>query len=443
MRLLCTNMFICTIVQVLELRERNLLSFCTKETVTWLRLGNLQMYSEFAKQVVRTHCYRVGVYNMLTFEPTTPSRQIRVLTLSNCLQLERVDLDNFPMLRSLVVKNCPVLESVCGWQNLPELRWLEMDGCQSYRTYPELHYLSCLREARLQRRISSQAPIGFVPNFSQCIRLSRLEVSGDEQLEVCGDLSSLKCLKLLSFIKCQALCAINGLSGLHSLTKLNLEDCKSLKSLPGLTHLKSVQVLKLSGSGVEEITDLEELFCVTHLDLGFCKTLRTLPQLSHLKELDHLNISGSDVEDISVLKELHSLSKLDLSGCEALKTLPHLGHMTALAELSVGFTGVEEIPGVEMLESLETMDCYRSQLKRLPDLHHLPLLEWVDLRGTPVTVMDSLSIYYEKGIVRFHKEAAKVEVSVAGVTDREHAHFDEELYDKYREFYPPKCDILN
>jgi hypothetical protein len=435
----------CIAVQVLELRERNLLTFYRNEKAIWLKLGHLQVYSEFAKHVVRTHCYRVGVNDMVTFESMSSWRQTRVLTLLNCMQLESVDLGNFPMLRSLVIKNCPLLETLSGWENLPELRWLEIDECRSYRTYPDLHHLASLREARFERRFSLE-PEAQLLRFDQSIRLSRLEVSGDEHLKQTGDLSNLKCLKLLSFRGCGALCAVNGLSGLHSLVSLNLEDCKSLRTLPGLVNLKALQELNLSGSGVEEIDGIREMYCVTHLDLGFCKALRALPPLGHLSELEHLNISGSGADDIGVVKKLRSLRKLDLSGCEALKRLPDVGHLTALAELNVDFTAVEEIPGVDMLQSLESMDCYRSQLKVLPDLRHLRRLQWVDLRGTPVTAVRSFR-YYERGIVRFNEELGGGEVAQASgvVGDCEHnvAHFDEELYDKYREFYPPKCDTLN
>ena len=429
-------------MQVQELVKRNVVNFCIKGKLIWLELGLLRVYKKFAKKAICDHynvtqCHRVGDNGLVTFESMSLPKQTRVLTLINCCELKRVHLGNLPMLRSLVIKNCPLVEDISGWDNLGELRWLEIDECRSYSTYPNVHCLPWLREACFERGYSREAPVGFEPTFSKCIRLRRLEIWNDGQLKETGDLTTLKCLHALSLINCQELSTITGLRGLHSLQKLNLGGCTTLRRLPGLGDLKSLKELELTRSGVEEISGVLQLHSLTHLDLGFCKALKTLPHLGHLTELYHLNVSGSGVEAISGIEQLHCLTKLDLSGCEALQSLPFVGHLTALAELHADYCfSLEEIPGVDLLHSLQVLDLYKSKVKMLPDLRHLPRLQCVYLFDTPVTKNPS-SIYFGKEFLNFNEEVG-AENEVSDISDREYVHSDEEVYKGSHGYYPPR-----
>jgi hypothetical protein len=119
------------------------------------------------------------------------------------------------------------------------------------------------------------------------------------------------------------------------------------------------------------------------------------------------------------LSGLHSLIRLELDGCKALCSVPDIGHMTELVLINISETSVEEIPGIEKLVSLKTLVCDGSELKHLPDLHHLPKLQYIFLMGTPLIEDDPSSFYFDKTKVSFNREEKSVLVEVSDIGDDE------------------------
>jgi Leucine-rich repeat (LRR) protein len=333
-----------------------------------LKLSNLLVYKKFLEKVLRKnpdfdiYSQERDDYDSVSF-PKVPIvsftlRRIRVLSLHRCRNLECADLSEFPKLRSLAIMECDELKSVIGWEVVKELGWLRISDCRFYEDFPRVQSLPSLRELRLDYNGSSALQVIPVPDWSQCVRLRRLEIWDSDSSSALNsvDLSTLRFLEVLKLWECSALKTIQGLSGLHSLTELDLQECRAL---------------------------------------------RRVPELGCLKALTHLDMSWSGVEEIPEVQELHLLTSLDLCGCRSLKTLPWLGHLKALACLYISYSGVEEIPGVEDLVSLEYLHCSGSRLKGLPDLHHLPRLRWVRVEGTPLTTMEPSSLYYGKRYLEY------------------------------------------
>ncbi|KAG0579279.1 hypothetical protein KC19_4G087800 [Ceratodon purpureus] len=269
--------------------------------------------------------------------------RIRVLSLYNCSKLEHADLSHFPELRYLTIEECGELKAVTGWEVVQKLGWLEIRQCKSYVDFPPVQCLPSLREfsvASSTRWVSHMIP---VLDFSQCVRLRRLEIWGYNSLALNSmDLSSLRFLEVLKFSNCAGLTTIQGLSGLqHSLTKLNIV---------------------------------------------WCFALRRVPELGWLKALTHLDMRDNGVEEIPGLVDLHLLTQLILLRCVSLKALPHLGHLKALTHLNICYSGVEEIPGAQDLHNLESLYCHGSKLKTLPDLRHLHRLRKVSIVDTPLSL---------------------------------------------------------
>ena len=136
--------------------------------------------------------------------------------------------------------------------------------------------------------------------------------------------------------------------------------------------------------------------------------MRGVAELGCLKALTHLDMLGSGVEEITGVQELRLLTHLRLERCMSLKGLPWMGHLRALVVLEIRFSGVEEIPGVEYLVSLESLDCVFSRVKVLPELQHLPRLKRVDVAYTPMQC-DPSSAYYGKDFVEFEHREGRID----------------------------------
>jgi len=270
------------------------------------------VYQEILEDVLCKNPHLKTYYNSFPIEQCS-LQYVKVLSLNRCGELEHLDLREFPNLRFLAISDCPQFNLVTGWEVARSLGSIEIRLCISYGSFPNLQYLSFLKEFAINRWGLKESLIPQqLSQFSQCAKLRRLEIWDDKNLSKIADLTNLKYLKFLEFLDLGA-CTFSNIQGLSGL--------QALKTL----HLK------------------------------FCKSLRRVPDLGCLKGLTELNMSYSGVEDVIGVGELHMLTFLNLNGCESLKWLPFLGHLKALIYLDLRFTGVKEILGREDLMSLKTL----------------------------------------------------------------------------------------
>ncbi|KAG0580836.1 hypothetical protein KC19_4G203600 [Ceratodon purpureus] len=365
------------IFKLLELKLVNIVSY---ESEPYLNVSNLRVYKKFVETVLRKNpdfdiylqvCENYDSVSLPEVPHSVSLQPIRVLSLYGCHKLEHADLSCLSELRTLHISECGSLRAVTGWEAVKKLGWLEIRHCKFYVDFPPLRCLPSLREFYY----ISDGVAGFemmpVPDFSQCNLLRSLQIWSHKSWAVNSmDLSSLRFLEVLTFFRC------SGLSGLHSLTTLKLRGCSALRRVPELGCLKALTLLDMRWSGVEETPGLQDL---------------------------------------------HLLTQLHLGGCESLKALPHLGHLKALTCLDISWTAIEEILGIEELLSLESLDCYDSNLKRLPDLHHLPRLREVGIDETPLSKMDPSSFYHGKDKILFNSNVEKKEFvdEISDVSDLE------------------------
>lgn len=243
----------------------------------------LRVFDKFVKKVIRKnpaydthrHFNPSDDTKFLSASDYSMRERIRVLSLDGCEGLEKINFKGLLRLRSLRIRSCPELKMVTGWIYLRELGWLEIIDCLSFDEYPEFQNLPSLKEFRLSE---FEHPQTSLLGISQCVRLRRLEIRDALLLEASGDLSSLKCLEVLSFELCLSLSTITGLSGLHSLTYLSVSGCEAFSSLPDLSHMKELVDIDASGTSLEEIPGVENLVSLKTLDCRHSE-LKHLPDL--------------------------------------------------------------------------------------------------------------------------------------------------------------------
>jgi Leucine-rich repeat (LRR) protein len=336
-------------VQIFQLSELQLGSFgyeygWSDDGMPFLDLSNLRVHKKYLEKVLcknpnfDMYLQVCDDYDSASFPKVTSVslslQRIRALSLYKCENLYCADLSNFPELRSLAIYRCKNLKSVTGWEVVKELGWLEIRYCRSYEDFPPVQCLPSLRELRLAYNRWSALQVNWVPDWSQCVRLRRLEICRTDSSALNGmDLSKLRFLEVLRLSECSALTTVQGLSGLHSLTRLDLSWCSALRRVPELGCLKALTHLDMRGSGVEEIPGVQELHLLTELRLYLCRSLKTLPWLGHLKALARLRISGSGVEEIPGVEDLVSLEDLELLHWSSPSTPRQVGFGRALHKL--------------------------------------------------------------------------------------------------------------
>ncbi|KAF9618314.1 hypothetical protein IFM89_000949, partial [Coptis chinensis] len=247
----------------------------------------------------------------------------------------------FPRLESMIIKDCPKLES---FPFLPCVKHLALRSCKetivrSLRSLPSLSSLVIYLIAELT----------FFPKGSLCnltalkslniVRCRKLK-SIPEEIENLTELTSLK------LTDCQDLVSLpEGLQKLTSLTSFTIKSCKSLKSLPamGIQGTKSslclLQIFRCDNltslsEGLQYLSSLE-LFVIlgcselelSKEDFQYLISLQTL----RLKELPKLT-SFPDIQNLNLLGDL------EISKCENLRIFPQgLQCLTSIQSLRIEY----------------------------------------------------------------------------------------------------------
>jgi len=141
-----------------------------------------------------------------------------------------------------------------------------------------------------------------------------------------------------------------------------------------------------AGGLVSLTAESMELLAANGYDLG---------EITGLKCLEHLSLADTPVPDISALEELENLKSLDLS-YTAVLDISSLKELGSLERLGLIGTGVERISALRGLESLKTINLRDTPVSKVESyLKDLPQLEYVDLRGTNVKLLECKSLQQE------------------------------------------------
>lgn len=290
------------------------------------------------------------------------------------------------------------------------------------------------------RRIWDIESLSSFKSLSMPQRITTLTLGNCLQL-VEADLSNLPKLRCLVITGCIQLEVVTGWEDLQELGWLTIQECPSYHNLPTVQCLPSLKNYFISQVEFNDqlpwklepevtqyfrlsrlVPEVKQFVRLCRLEVYQNKQLKESGDLSLLKCLQVLRFRYCHaLSSIRGLSGLLSLRTLDLSFCCALSWLPSVATMKSLTVLDIFATAMEEIIGIEELVSLEKLDCTRSNLKRLPDLYHLPQLQHIRLLGTSL-VNDPSSIYFGKDLVELYgdEERRMEHVDISDISDSEH-----------------------
>lgn len=282
-----------------------------------------------------------------------------------------------------------------------------------------------LWELRRQAKSRFESFYGDVPVITQTL----LSV---ESGEVGAVLESFKTagqrihLRLLTLRDSRAFRGFGALTGFESLEGLDLSGT-GVSDLSSLEEFQGLEFLRLSGTGISDLRPLEELSKLYYLNLSGTGILdlRPLAELHHLRILDlsstrvsdvgplaglhnlrHLSLSDTGISDLGPLEGLRKLRNLFLSGTaisdlrplEGLQNLEFLflsdmgvldlrplGELQNLRRLFLTSTGVSDLRFLEGLQNLELLDLSGTEVSDLKPLKGLQNLKFLDLSRTEVS----------------------------------------------------------
>ncbi|KAM1175793.1 hypothetical protein ACFX19_028746 [Malus domestica] len=263
-------------------------------------------------------------------------------------------------LESLSLKQCKKLHSLPSSIHMRSLQTLNLSGCSNLDKFSEIPKVMNLLELNLDETAISELPLS-IKNFTRLVTLS-------------------------------------------------LKDCRRLKIFPGSIHMRSLQVLNVSGcsslknfpeflKGTENLTELHldwTIFTELHYKQAsfgqqfMCSgiAIEELPSIIYsLTGLATLMLRYSeDFKSVtSSICQLQSLNYLSLSGCTKFKVFPDiLENMERIASLDLDSTSIRELPAsIERLQGLVSLNLKNCKsLVYLPDsICNLLRLEWLTLHG--------------------------------------------------------------
>jgi internalin A len=131
--------------------------------------------------------------------------------------------------------------------------------------------------------------------------------------------------------------------------------------LTPITALKNLEVIRLYGAPVSDLSPLAGLNKLVHLDVSGSNSVRDISPLIGLDTLEELLVAGNPIGDIAPLAALAKLEVIDLSGTNVTDLRPLAG-LENLTDLYLMNTGVENLTPLHSCKNLKTLDIYETRV---------------------------------------------------------------------------------
>lgn len=338
------------------------------------------------------------IFENCKFRTFYAHKGVKKLVIKNC-ELEVLDLSRCESLRKICVYGCNRLRSIIGWENLKQLRVVDVKGGwklgpnnDSLRTlvmYGEMWEWSC--EGLRNLNLSEVVGLSNLDGLKGCRKLKRLWLDRCEDL-VCIEVVKQLALRELYVSGCRGV-NLDALNGCGKLRKLEMfkTNCANLDMLSGCGELVELRVTsehKLRLKNIDGLRGCRKLKCVAFnfgWGAGGGINLKMLAECEGLEEVDLKSVMIRDVlgkcknlqkislehvsltdasglnkcEDLRYLRltDVYIESAVNLDKCEKLETLMLKGIGDLYGRLTFGCKSVKNIEivscGIRSLDGLE------------------------------------------------------------------------------------------
>eukprot|EP00531_Pseudo-nitzschia_arenysensis_P014561 CAMPEP_0116119400 /NCGR_PEP_ID=MMETSP0329-20121206/2617_1 /TAXON_ID=697910 /ORGANISM="Pseudo-nitzschia arenysensis, Strain B593" /LENGTH=628 /DNA_ID=CAMNT_0003613091 /DNA_START=76 /DNA_END=1962 /DNA_ORIENTATION=- len=461
------------------------LSICSLESLQLLDLSCTKNLSELPDQIENLQGLRKldlcksGIrYIPLTIDQLTGLRELdlsytdlddlpyEIGDITNLIKLVLIEcnIQSLPSwigectaLRELNLSRAKGLTNVPNFENLCDLKKLDLSCCQGIKSFPHsILHLTDLEELYLDATRVGSLPIRFgnlqklvklglgsiglgvtVPlSICECTALQELDLSRNGGLNnIPNDIGNLRKLRKLHLAHASGIISLPpSIVQLENLQELDLSYARDLLKLPdGTGSLRNLIKLDLSHSGIKSLpesigqcTALEELnLCDTTkwITRTFPGSIKNLPQ-----SLTKLNLSQIDTRTDSLPKsiwhrysspvsifQLRNLRELDLSNTQQTGIPNEIGNLDNLVKLSLKGLRIERLPtSISKLRSLQELNLSKTHLIDLPDqIANLDNLKSLNLRDSRIESTDLIQkIQYTLARRRFRSRASRAPIGV-------------------------------
>ena len=219
--------------------------------------------------------------------------KLETLKLSICGLSDLRSIGCFILLQRLEIAALPVTE-LPDLSNFPRLKYLRLWGCE--------------RLGRLMNRVPMNA-------------LSELEIDGCSSLGTIPDLcKSLPGLSTFTLERCDGVTLVSSSGPLTALTVFRVKSCNTLTAVPDLAMFPALERLHLNRcSELRALGSSVPLTALRDLEVYSCTTLTAVPDLAMFPALERLHLGGcSELRALSSSVPLTALQELEVRGCSRL-----------------------------------------------------------------------------------------------------------------------------
>ncbi|KDP40505.1 hypothetical protein JCGZ_24504 [Jatropha curcas] len=322
-----------------------------------------------------------GVLEQMGFVSTS----LEEICITACYLLKCFPLELFPKLNSLLILDCPNLESLCAseaaYRVLKYFSSLAIYTCSNLVSFPkgglDAPNLTCLT-------LFNCLKLNSLPEFMQSLLPSLMELSifGCPEVESFPEGGLPSKLQSLFIGRCKKL--IDGrwqwdLQKLPSLSVFSISFYNNMESFPeetllplSLTHLTISSLENLKSLNYKE---LQHLTSLTELDIHSCPKLQSMPEKGLPSRLELIRIDGCHQlftgSKLWNLQMLQYLTHFSICDCENVESFPEETLLpSTITSLEIQFLenlkslNYKGLQHLTFLAELKIYDC--------PNLHSLP-----------------------------------------------------------------------
>ncbi|XID94608.1 leucine-rich repeat protein [Paenibacillaceae bacterium WGS1546] len=178
----------------------------------------------------------------------------------------------------------------------------------------------------------------------------------------------------------------------NGITDLSLVFNDNLSNLEGIQYFTDLKSLTIWGTGVKDISHLEQLKKIETLKLddNQIEDISVLGKLTNIKRLD---LADNQIQHIDGLSQLQQLESLTLSGNQ-IQQITALSQLSQLRYLILSNNQIEDITPLASLTGLWSVELKQNRITDIQALSNLTNLRSLHLSGNLITDFTPTAAYY-------------------------------------------------
>lgn len=203
---------------------------------------------------------------------------------------------------------------------------------------------------------------------------------------------------------------ISDIKRITSAEDLDISGNKFIQSFEPLSQLRSVKILNLSQTGIDDLSPIRNLGELTDLNLSNTNVSDLAP-LKYFSKLTKLNLNSTSVSDIRILPRMQKLQWLDLGYTKITDLSPITGltdltvlnlqstkfsdlspiqGLLQMAELNISRTAIQDLSSIKTLKNLRTLNCDSTRIQNIAALADLENLKAFYANSTQIADLQPL-----------------------------------------------------